>query len=62
MREITARGRAEDRAGLAGAQDHEVGYESKKTGRPKAAVKDPVKDAVKETGNSRKKVESKLGK
>jgi hypothetical protein len=52
------RGRAQDRSRVAGGQEHEVRYESKKTGQPKAAVK----EAVKEVGNSRKKVEKKLGK
>jgi hypothetical protein len=52
------RGRAQDRARVAGGQEHEVRYESKKTGKPKAAVK----EAVKSSGNSRKKVEKALGK
>ncbi len=54
----TSRGRAQDRAKVAGGQDHEVRYEAKKTG----ASKDEVKDAVKSAGNSRKKVEEKLSK
>jgi hypothetical protein len=54
----TSRGRTQDRARVAGGQEHEVRYESKKTGKPKAAVK----EAVKTEGNSRKKVEKKLGK
>jgi len=54
----TTRGRAQDRAKVAGGQDHEVRYESKKTG----ASKDEVKAAVKSAGNSRKKVEAKLSK
>jgi hypothetical protein len=54
----SSRGRAQDRARVAGAQEHEVRYESKKTGKPKAAVK----EAVKSEGNSRKKVEKALGK
>ena len=53
----TTRGRAQDRAKVAGGQDHEVRYESKKTG----ASKDEVKSAVKSAGNSRTKVEAKLG-
>ena len=48
----------QDRARVAGSQDHEVRYEAGKTG----ASKDAVKDAVKSAGNSRKKVEEKLGK
>lgn len=46
----------QDRAKVAGGQDHEVKYESGKTG----ASKGEVKDAVKSEGNSRKAVESKL--
>ena len=41
-----------------GGQDHEVKYEAGKTGASKA----DVKSAVKSVGNSRKKVEDKLGK
>lgn len=48
----------QDRAKVAGKQDHEVAYEAEKTGASKAEVKDAVKSA----GNSRKKVEEKLGK
>jgi hypothetical protein len=54
----TARGRSQDRSKVAGGQDHEVGYEANKTGKPKAAVK----TAVKAAGNSRSKVEQKLSK
>jgi hypothetical protein len=43
---------------VAGGQDHEVRYEAGKTG----ASKDAVKSAVKSVGNTRKKVEDKLGK
>jgi hypothetical protein len=53
----TSRGRAQDRARVAGGQEHEVRYESKKTSKPKAAVK----GAIKTEGNSRKRVEKKLG-
>ena len=53
----TTRGRSQDRAMVASGQDHEVRYESKKTG----ASKDEVKSAVKSAGNSRTKVEAKLG-
>jgi hypothetical protein len=52
----TARGRKQDRARVAGGQDYEVGYESRKTRRASAAVK----KAVKKVGNSRKKVERRL--
>ena len=52
------RGRAQDRARVAGGQDYEVRYEAKKTG----ASTDEVKDAVKSEGNSRRKVEQKLTK
>jgi hypothetical protein len=52
------RGRAQDRARVAGGQEHEVRYEGQKMGA-KAA---DVKRAVKTEGNSRKKVEKALGK
>ena len=50
------RGRAQDRAKVAGGQKHEVAYEAKKTGSSQGEVKQAVKTA----GNSRKKVESEL--
>ena len=53
----TTRGRAQDRAKVAGGQDHEVKYEAAKTGSSKSEVR----DAVKEVGNSRAKVAGKLG-
>ena len=46
----------QDRAKVAGGQDHEVKYEAGKTG----ASKNEVKQAVKTVGNSRKAVEDKL--
>jgi len=46
----------QDRARVAGGQDHEVRYEAKKEG----VSKDKVKEAVKDVGNSRSKVEAKL--
>jgi len=52
----SARSRSQDRRRVAGGQDYEVRYESKKTGRSKAAVK----KAVKKVGNSRKKVQRRL--
>ena len=52
------RGRAQDRARVAGGQDYEVKYEAGKTGASAKAVKDAVKDV----GNSRATVEDKLGK
>ena len=52
----SSRGRKQDRARVAGGQDYEVRYESRKTGRSKAAVK----RAVKKVGTSRKKVERRL--
>jgi predicted DNA-binding protein YlxM (UPF0122 family) len=52
----TNRGRKQDRARIATGQDYEVRYEAEKEGVPKRAVKDAVKDV----GNSRKKVEAKL--
>ncbi|MDA9398994.1 DUF3606 domain-containing protein [Bradyrhizobium sp. CCBAU 45389] len=53
----TARGRKQDRARVAGGQDYEVRYESKKTGRSASAVN----KAIKKVGSSRKKVEKCLG-
>jgi hypothetical protein len=53
----TARGRKQDRARVAGGQDYELQYEARKTGRSAASVK----KAVKKVGNSRKRVEKKLG-
>jgi hypothetical protein len=58
MAEHTTRGRNQDRARVAGGQEHEVRYEAEKTGASKGQVKQAVKDA----GNSRKKVEEELGK
>jgi hypothetical protein len=52
----TARGRRQDRARVAGSQDHEVRYEAKKTKRSAPAVK----KAVKKVGNVRKRVEKRL--
>jgi hypothetical protein len=52
----TARGRSQDRARVAGGQDHEVRYESKKTRKSAGAVK----KTVKKVGNSRKRVEKAL--
>lgn len=54
----TARGRSQDRAKVAGGQDHEVSYEKDKLN---VSAKE-VKEAVKSVGNSRKKVEEKLKK
>ena len=52
----SSRGRKQDRARVAGRQDYEVRYESRKTRRSKSAVK----KAVKKFGNSRKRVERSL--
>ncbi|MBB4008073.1 DUF3606 domain-containing protein [Allorhizobium taibaishanense] len=52
----TSRGRAQDRAKVAGGQDHEVRYEAKKEGVSKVEVK----DTIKKVGNSRNKVEADL--
>ena len=52
----TSRGASQDRAKVAGGQDYEVQYASKKSG----ASKDQVKKAIKSVGNSRKKVEKKV--
>lgn len=53
----SARGRKQDRARVAGGQDYEVDYEAQKTRRSRASVQ----AAVKKVGNSRKKVERRLG-
>ena len=53
----TTRGRNQDRANVAGGQDHEVKYAAGKAGASKAEVK----STVRAVGNSRKKVEEKLG-
>jgi hypothetical protein len=53
----TGRGRKQDRARVAGGQDYEVRYEAGKTRKSSAAVK----KAVKKVGNSRRKVERRLG-
>jgi hypothetical protein len=58
VKKQSSRGRKQDRARVAGGQDYEVKYETKKSGRSKAAVK----KAVKKVGNSRKKVERRLAK
>ena len=52
----TTRGRKQDRPRVAGGQDYEVGYASKKSGKSASAVK----KAVKKVGTSRKKVEKAL--
>lgn len=52
----TTRGRNQDRARVAGRQDHEVRYEANK----EHISKDDVKSAIKSIGNSRDKVEEEL--
>ena len=52
----SGRGRKQDRSRVAGGQDYELRYESKKTGRSKAAVK----KAISKAGNARRKVERRL--
>lgn len=52
----STRGRAQDRARVAGGQKYEVAYEAKKTKKKAAAVR----KAVKKVGNSRKKVNKAL--
>jgi len=56
-KKTTPRGRKQDRARVAGGQDYEVRYEAKKTGKSAAAVK----KTVKKVGNTRKRVEKRLG-
>jgi hypothetical protein len=58
MPQSTTRGRAQDRAKVAGGQKHEVGYEAAKTGAKPAEVR----QAVKKVGNARAKVEAELAK
>jgi hypothetical protein len=58
MADQSKRGRAQDRAKVAGGQKHEVAYEAGKTG----AKPSEVREAVKSVGNSRKAVEKQLGK
>jgi len=58
MPQQTNRGRAQDRAKVAGGQKHETAYEAKKT----STSSGEVRDAVKKVGNSRGKVEVELKK
>jgi hypothetical protein len=53
----TSRGTSQDRTKVAGGQDYEVQYESKKSGSSSGQVK----KAIKSVGNSRKKVEKQVG-
>jgi hypothetical protein len=52
----SARSRKQDRAHVAGRQNYEVGYESKKSGKSRSAVK----KVLKKVGNSRRRVEKAL--
>lgn len=52
----STKGRAQDRAKVAGGQQYEVNYEARKLN----VSADKVKKAVKSAGNSRKKVEGKV--
>jgi hypothetical protein len=54
----SGRGRQQDRAKVAGGQDHELRYKAEKEGVSKGMVK----DTVREVGNSRDKVEAELDK
>lgn len=54
----TSRGRAQDRARVAGGQEYEVRYEARKEG----VSQDEVKKSIKDVGNSRDKVEADLEK
>jgi len=58
MAEQSKQGRAQDRARVAGGQKHETSYEAKKTGTSPGEVR----EAVKNVGNSRRKVETELKK
>jgi hypothetical protein len=52
----TTRGRLQDRGRVAGGQNYEVTYETKRTGKKATAVR----KAVKSVGNSRSKVNKAL--
>lgn len=54
--QTSSKGRSQDRAKVAGGQDHLVNYEANKLN----TGSDEVKQAVKAAGNSRKKVEKKI--
>jgi len=56
MEKQSSRGRSQDRRKVAGGQDYEVNYESKKTG----ASTQEVRKAVKQKGNERKNIEKNL--
>jgi len=56
MPEQSKRGRAQDRAKVAGGQKHETAYEAAKTGTSSS----DVRRVVKRVGNSRAKVEGEL--
>jgi Protein of unknown function (DUF3606) len=51
------RGRSQDRGKVAGGQKHETTYTARKTGASPAEVRGPVK----QVGNARSNVETKLG-
>ena len=57
-KQSSSRGRAQDRARVAGGQKHEVAYEARKSGTSASEVK----SAIKRVGNSRSKVDKALGK
>jgi hypothetical protein len=57
MPEQSKSGRSQDRSGVAGSQKHETSYKAKKMGTSAGEVR----SAVKAAGNSRDKVEGKLG-
>lgn len=54
----TTRGLNQDRARVAGGQEHEVAYEARKTG----TTPEQVKSAIGSAGNSRQAVERELAK
>ena len=53
----TSRGTSQDRTKVAGGQDYEVGYEAGKMRKSGSSVR----KTVKKVGNSRKRVEHRLG-
>ena len=56
MKTQSTRGRSQDRSKVAGGQDYEVNYEKNKMN----TRSDEIKKAIKQEGNSRKKIEKNL--
>ena len=56
----TTRGRNQDRAKVAGGQDHEVKYEAGKTGASKAEIKSTVKSVGNSSQEGRRETDPKV--